>query len=101
MTRSRSIDVVAFGSVDDMILWCKEIDVLMEAQQAAKKRPARERYLYKGHVVHSGQIVKAGERYFRVARIWGQHITLEPLSITEVPEPALAIPITIQAEARK
>ena len=72
----------------------------MEADKPGKKRPIREYYLYKGHVVRSGQTVIASRRYFRVVRVWGHHLTLEPLSAAEVPEPALAIPIRIQPEAK-
>ncbi|WP_333648596.1 hypothetical protein [Candidatus Binatus sp.] len=73
----------------------------MEAKNPAKKRPIREYYLYKGHVVRSGQTVSASGRYFRVVRVWGHHITLEPLPDAEVSEPALAIPISIQPEVKR
>ena len=76
-----------------------EVEAMATAEKTAKK--TREQYLFKGHVVKSGQIVKADGRYFRVVRVWGQHITLEPLSITEVPNPALATPIIIQPEAKR
>jgi hypothetical protein len=73
----------------------------MEVDKLPNKRSIRERFLYKGHVVRSGQIVVASDRYFRVVRVWGHHITLEPLSSTEVPKPMLATPISIQPEARR
>lgn len=76
-----------------------EVDAPMKVEESVKKR--RERHLYKGHVVHSGQIVTADSQYFRVIRVWLHHITLEPLSPTEVPEPALAIPITVQREVER
>ena len=61
----------------------------------------RERYLFEGHPVKSGQVVKADGRYFRVVRVWGQHITLEQLLITELSNPALATPISIQPDVKR
>jgi hypothetical protein len=70
----------------------------LDAKKTIKKRSIHESYLYKGHVVRPGQTVSASSRYFSVVRVWGHHITLEPLSVIEVSEPALAIPIIVQSE---
>jgi hypothetical protein len=73
----------------------------METEKRPQKRPTRERFLYNGPVIRTGQIVAASGRYFRVVRFWGNHITLEPLTVTEVVEPILATPISIQPEAKR
>lgn len=62
---------------------------------------APERFLYKGRVVRPGWVVTAKGRYFRVVRVWGHHIMLQPLAEDELASRSLAaVAIVLQPEAK-
>jgi hypothetical protein len=81
-----------------------EPDPPMANEKLSKTPRPTEQFRYRDRVIHSGQLVKtsgAAWGFFRVRRVWGHHVVLESLSITEVLEPSRAIALTVQHESKK